>query len=366
MAFIGLSDSWESYYQCIRRSWRFGQDKPVTAHIVLSDAEEDIYHNVMRKEQEANSMRERLINHVREYEREELGGKSADWQYATADAKGETWRLMLGDSCERMAEVETESIDLSVFSPPFLSLYTYSPTERDIGNCGSDAEFWEHFGIVIDQLYRVTKPGRLCAVHCAQVPLTKVHDGVIGIKDFRGDIIRAFQARDWIYHGEVCIDKDPQTQAIRTKSKSLLFVQLEKDSSWLRPAYADYICLFRKPGDNTVAIKGELTRDEWIEWARPIWYGIRESDTLNAAEARAEKDDKHIAPLQLGTIERCLRLWSNQGETILSPFAGIGSEGYMALKLGRRFVGIELKPEYFNAAARNLRKAEDGQARRLL
>ena len=365
MAFVGLSDSWESYYQCIRRSWRFGQDEAVTAYIVLSDAEQDIYHNVMRKEDEAARMRERLIEHVREYEREEIGGKTEEWEYATADAVGDSWRLMLGDSCERMAAFETESIDLSVFSPPFLSLYTYSPTERDIGNCGTDDEFWHHFGIVIDELYRVTKPGRLCAVHCAQVPMTKVHDGVIGVKDFRGDTIRAFQGYGWIYHGEVCIDKDPQAQAIRTKSKSLLFVQLEKDSSWLRPAFADYIVLFRKPGENAVQIKGELSRDEWIEWARPIWYGIRESETLNAAEARTEKDEKHIAPLQLGTIERCIRLWSNRGDTVLSPFAGIGSEGYMAIKLGRRFVGIELNSRYYEAAVRNLRIAEEGFARRL-
>ena len=365
MAFVGLSDSWEAYYQCIRRAWRFGQANPVTAHIILSDAEEDIYQNVMRKEEEAAAMRERLITHVSAYEREEIGGKSEDWQYSTDDAVGDSWRLMLGDSCERMAEIKTESIDLSVFSPPFLSLYTYSPTERDIGNCSTDEAFWTHFGIVIDHLYRVTKPGRLCAVHCAQVPLQKARDGVIGLNDFRGDTIRAFRGKDWIYHGEVCIDKDPQAQAIRTKSKSLLFVQLEKDSSWLRPALADYIILFRKPGNNAVQIKGELTRDEWIEWARPIWYGIRESNTLNAAEARTDKDEKHIAPLQLGTIERCVRLWSNRGELVMSPFAGIGSEGYVSIKQGRRFVGIELKPEYFVAARKNLRIAEDGLAGRL-
>jgi DNA modification methylase/superfamily II DNA or RNA helicase len=366
MAFVGLSDSWEAYYQCIRRSWRFGQTDPVHAYIVLSDAEEDIYHNVMHKEKEASVMRERLIEHVANYEREEIEGIGTSWEYETDERSGDNWRLMLGDSCERMGEVETASVDLSVFSPPFLSLYTYSPTERDVGNSQNDEQFWYQFGIIIDELMRVTKPGRLCAVHCQQVPLTKVHDGVIGIKDFRGDIIRRFSDQGWIFHGEVCIDKDPQAQAIRTKNKGLLFVQLEKDSSWLRPAFGDYICVFRRPGENEVQIKGDLSRDEWITWAHPVWYHIRESDTLNAAEGREEKDEKHVAPLQLETIERCVRLWSNPGETVLSPFAGIGSEGYVSVKHGRRFIGIELKPSYFRAAVKNLGKAEESVTRRLL
>ncbi len=176
----------------------------------------------------------------------------------------------------------------------------------------------------------------------------------------------AFESDGWVYHGEVCIDKDPQAQAIRTKSKSLLFVQMRKDSSWSRPALADYILLFRKPGENAVAIthdtpESSLTNNDWIEWARPIWYGIRESDTLQIAEARTDQDERHICPLQLGTIERCVRLWSNPGELILSPFAGIGSEGFEAVRLGRRFLGIELKPSYVAVAAKNLAVAETMQ-----
>lgn len=273
---------------------------------------------------------------------------------------------MLGDSCERLAELDSESIDLSVFSPPFLSLFTYSPTERDVGNCHGEAEFYEHFGVIIDELHRVTRPGRLAAVHVQQVTSTLASDGVIGIKDFRGGVIRAFQDRAWDYHGEVCIDKDPQAQAIRTHSKGLLFVQLHKDSTWSRPALADYIVVFRKPGENTVPVVPDMTNDEWIEWARPIWYGIRESATLNAAEGREDKDEKHIAALQLETVERCVRLWSNKGETVLSPFAGIGTEGYVSVKHGRRFVGIELKRSYFDAACKNLSRAEESITRRLL
>ena len=191
-------------------------------------------------------------------------------------------------------------------------------------------------------------------------------DGVIGIKDFRGMVIAAFQSRDWTYHGEVCIDKDPQAQAIRTHSKGLLFVQLHKDSVASRPALADYIIIFQKPGVNAVPVVPDLTNDEWIEWARPIWYGIRESDTLNVAEGRDDRDEKHVAALQLGTIERCVRLWSNKGETVLSPFGGIGSEGYVAVKAGRKYVGIELKRSYFDAAVKNLGRAEESVTRRLL
>lgn len=272
--------------------------------------------------------------------------------------EGRDWVLYNGDSTEVLGGLPENSIDLSVFSPPFATLYTYSASERDVGNARSDEEFWTHLRFISSELLRVTKPGRLICVHVAQIPTQKAKDGVIGLSDFRGATIRQFTADDWIYHGEVCIDKDPQAQAIRTKSKSLLFVQLRKDASWLRQALADYILVFRKPGENAVAIHPDLSNDDWILWARPIWYGIRESDTLNVAEARGNDDDRHICPLQLGTIERCIRLWSNPGETVLDPFAGIGSTGHEAIRLGRRFVGIELKPEYARVASKNIRKAE--------
>jgi DNA modification methylase len=271
---------------------------------------------------------------------------------------GADWTIVQGDSCEELARLEDESVDLSVYSPPFSSLFTYSATERDIGNCSTHDEFLTHLGYIIRELARVTKPGRLTCCHISQLPSTKATHGVIGLIDLRGAMIQAFAKDGWIYHGEVCIDKDPQAQAIRTHSKGLLFVQLKKDSSWLRPALADYILVFRKPGENAVAVVPDLSNDEWIEWARPIWYGIRESDTLNAAVARENDDERHICPLQLGTIERCVRLWSNPGDLVVSPFAGIGSEGYEAVRLGRRFWGCELKASYANVAVRNLQTAE--------
>ena len=357
MVFVGLGDSYEQYYQCVRRCWRFGQTKPVTAHIVLTDMEAEIRENVLRKEAQAAEMTAELLANVSEFERAEIADTQANFEYAEDTARGDGYTLMLGDSAERLREIDDDSIGLSVFSPPFISLYTYSPTERDVGNCRTEEEFFGHFGFIIDELLRVTMPGRNCCVHVAQVPAMLSRDGYIGLKDFRGQTIQTFEQHGWIYHGEVCIDKDPQAQAIRTKSKALLFVQLRKDSSWLRPALADYILVFRKPGENPVPIQPDITNDEWIEWARPIWYGIRETDTLNAAAATETEDERHICPLQLGTIERCVRLWSNPGETILSPFAGIGSEGYVALKTGRQFMGIELKPSYWRTACGNLERA---------
>lgn len=281
-------------------------------------------------------------------------------------ATGSAWAMYCGDSAEVMAAIPDESVDFMVFSPPFQALYVYSPTERDLGNCATPAEFFEHMDYITRELYRALKPGRLMAVHCAQITAQKVLDGWIGLKDFRGQLIEHYGKHGFYFHREVCIDKDPQAQAIRTHSKALLFVQMRKDRSWIGPAIADYILTFRKgTEDPAVRIDQEpLTEEQWIEWARPVWYGIRETDTLQAPQKG--NDERHIAPLQLGTIERCVRLWSNPDETVLSPFAGIGSEGYVALKHGRRFVGIELKREYFDAAVRNLRMAEEGSSRRLV
>jgi DNA modification methylase/predicted DNA-binding protein YlxM (UPF0122 family) len=355
--FLGLSDSYESYYQCIRRSWRFGQTKPVNVWIVLSEYEREIFQNVVQKEREATTMNKELIKHVKQYERAEIENIFHEEAYMPEVRETANYTMILGDSSEEMNRIPDESIDLSVFSPPFLSLYTYSPTPRDIGNSRNESEFFGHFWYIIRELLRVTRCGRNCCVHVSQVPAMLVRDSYIGIKDFRGKTITAFEQAGWIYHGEVVIDKDPQAQAIRTHSKGLLFVQMRRDASWLRPALADYILVFRKPGNNEIPILPDLTNNEWIEYARPIWYGIRESDTLNVREARSDDDDRHICPLQLGVIERCIRLWSNKGETVFSPFAGIGSEGYQAIKLGRKFTGIELKENYYKAALTNLDNA---------
>ncbi len=275
-----------------------------------------------------------------------------------AQSSGEAWVAYCGDSAEVLKGIPDKRVDLSIYSPPFSQLYTYSSTERDLGNCRDDTQFFQQYDFILREMLRATKPGRHSAVHVAQVPLLLSRDGVIGLSDFRGDVIRAHTSAGWIFHGEITIDKDPQAQAIRTKSKALLFTQLRKDASWLRPALADYVLIFRAPGENAVPIHPDLTNNEWIEWARPIWYGLRENDTLHVAEAREHEDERHICPLQLGTIERCIRLWSNPGETVLDPFMGIGSVPYEAVRLGRRGAGVELKDSYFRAAVRNLQAAE--------
>jgi hypothetical protein len=291
------------------------------------------------------------------------------------------FRLMLGDSCERLEEIADDTVDLSIYSPPFGPLlYTYSPTHRDIGNCRDLPEFIDHYGFVIGHMLRVTKPGRLSAVHVAQTVTQKGRDGYVGLVDLRGAVIAAHVEAGWIYHGEITVQKNPQAQAVRTKSVSLLFATLERDSAMNRPALADYVLLFRKPGDNGCPVKPTdhgVTRDDWISWAHPIWpmdevddgdvldlgpltscwHGIRESDTLNVAVAREEPDERHICPLQLQLIDRAVRLWSNPGELVCSPFTGIGSEGYQSILRGRRFVGCELKPSYFVTALTNLRRA---------
>lgn len=278
--------------------------------------------------------------------------------YVTDTERSATWTAMLGDSCERLAEVATNSIDLTVYSPPFASLFTYSPSDRDLGNCRDADEFAVHYRFIVDELLRITKPGRLSVVHCQQLTTQKGRDGAIGLYDFRGDLIKAHVEAGWIFHGEVTIDKDPQAQAIRTKATTLMFQTLNRDSSMSRPALADYLLMFRKPGDNAVQIKPECDNETWIQWARPIWYGIRETNTLNTSVARDDADERHICPLQLDLIERVVRLWSNRGETVLTPFMGIGSEVYTAVKHGRIGIGCELKPSYWRTAVNNLRNLD--------
>lgn len=274
--------------------------------------------------------------------------------YQTMDAEGDGWTLLLGDSCERLKEFDSDSIDLTIYSPPFASLFTYSPTIRDLGNSADRPEFIAHYRFILDELLRITKPGRISCVHVQQLSTTMAVHGIIGLTDFRGDVIKAHLDAGWIFHGEVTVDKDPQAQAIRTKAQALMFVTKNRDSSMTRPALADYLLLFRKPGQNAVQIKTDVTNDEWIEWARPVWLDIRETNTLNARAARDERDERHICPLQLDFVERCVRLWSNRGETVLTPFAGIGSEVYVAVQHGRIGVGVELKPSYWATACKNL------------
>lgn len=285
-----------------------------------------------------------------------------DDMYLTDEAHGDRWDLYLGDSCEVLAKLADGSVDLSVCSPPFAQLYNYSPSPRDLSNSRSRGEFFEHYRFIIREQLRVTRPGRIACVHVADITLQKVLHGTIGLTDFSGEVVSAFVDEGWIFDGRVTIDKCPQAQAIRTKSHSLLFVTKDRDSSMLRPALPDYLLKFRAPGDNPVPVKSDVTNEEWIAWARPVWLDIRETNTLNVRAGRDDADERHICPLQLDFIERCIRLWSNAGETVLTPFAGIGSEVYQAVKLGRRGVGIELKGSYWRTAVDNLRRLDEEMA----
>lgn len=363
MVFMGLNDSWEAYYQCIRREWRFGQKKPVNVHIVMSEIEREIYQNVMRKDLMAKRLRNKLIERIRDYEMGELNMKTSIMEdYDENITEGEGWKIMLGDSCKRLAEIGENTVDMSVYSPPFADLYTYSASERDLGNSRSWDQFFSHYKFIIAEVLRVTKPGRLTCVHTSDIPAMAMRDGYIGVRDFPGAVIRAYEEGGWVFTGRAFVQKNPQAQAIRTKSKALLFTQMRKDSSDSRPALVDQILLFKKNGENAVPIcpvkNGEMDNEIWIQWAHGIWLGIQETDTLQFREARADDDEKHLCPLQLGVIERCIKLYSNPGETILSPFAGIGSEGYVAVKNRRNFIGIELKKEYWQIAVKNLKAAE--------
>ena len=271
------------------------------------------------------------------------------------------YTLHQGDCVEVVRGLPSDSIHYTIFSPPFASLYTYSNSDRDMGNSRDDAEFAEHFGYLIQELYRVTMPGRLVSVHCMNLPAMKSRDGYIGIKDFRGDIIRQFIENGFIFHSEVVIWKNPVTEMQRTKALGLLHKQIRKDSSMCRQGIPDYLVTFRKPGENPEMISHtpeSFPVNVWQRYASPVWMDIRQSNTLQRTSARDEKDEKHICPLQLDVIERGIDLWTNPGDIVLDPFAGIGSVPYQAVLMGRRGLGCELKESYFRQAVKNLEEAE--------
>lgn len=292
-----------------------------------------------------------------------------------------------GDSCEIMPELPENSVGFSLHSPPFEGLYKFSNSDRDVSNSEGQA-FYDHYGFIIDHLYRITKPGRLASVHCMQLPTSITRNGFIGMRDFRGEIVREFERRGWYFHSEVCIWKDPVVAQQRTKSIRLLHKQMEKDSSISGQGLADYIMTFRKPGKNEEPIAGKLeyyigegnapepiesklkrqSRDEaerwysievWQRYASPVWMDINQSRTLQYRGGRDEKDEQHISPLQLDVIERCIHLWSNPGDIVFTPFMGIGSEVYGAVEMNRKGLGIELKPSYFRQAVKNLEGAKN-------
>jgi hypothetical protein len=278
---------------------------------------------------------------------------------------GENFALYHGDCVEVLHGLPAKSVHYSIFSPPFASLYTYSNSPRDMGNCRSNDEFFEHFGYLVDELARVMQPGRNVSFHCMLFPASKERDGFIGLKDFRGDLIRAFQAKGFIFHSETVIWKDPVTQMQRTKALGLLHKSVRENASMCRQGIPDYLITMRTPGDVAERVKhtaDDYPVEKWQQVASPVWMDINPSDTLQYMSAREHNDERHICPLQLEVIRRGVELWTNPGDIVLSPFAGIGSEGYVALQMGRKFVGAELKASYYQQAAMNLANAMRGTA----
>ena len=392
MAFAGLSDSYEAYYQAIRRCWRFGQEKTVNVNIVTSDMESNIVENIRRKEKDATNMRDEMVKSMSDISSVEVRGlEKHKIEYREHKTTGDGWDLYLGDSCEVIKHIPDDSIHYMVFSPPFASLFTYSNSDRDMGNVRGPEDFFEHFKFLIGELLRVLIPGRVCSVHCMDLPATIGHDGYIGMKDFPGEIIRQFEAAGWIYHSRVTIWKDPLIQAVRTKTLTLAHKQIIKDSSRCSQGMADYIVSFRKAGVNPEPVKhpkgftryvgtmpfpkGKTDEDQrknkqsheiWQRYASPVWFDINQTRVLSSAIAREEQDEKHVCPLQLDTIERCLELWTNPGDSVLSPFAGIGSEVYCAAGAGRYGIGIELKESYYQQAVKNLRSLANNKKQKAL
>ncbi len=275
-------------------------------------------------------------------------------------ASGEGWTIINGDCVETLAWLPARSIDYSIFSPPFASLYTYSNSPRDMGNCRTTEEFFEHFGFMVRELLRVMKPGRNVSFHCMQFPASKERDGYIGLKDFRGDMIRAFQAQGFIFHSEVVIWKDPVNQMQRTKAIGLLHKSVRDNASMCRQGLPDYLITVRAPGQQDERVThtpDNYPVSYWQKIASPVWMDINPSDTLQYQSAREHADERHICPPQLEVIRRGIELWTNPGDVVLSPFAGIGSEGHVAVQMGRKFVGIELKSSYYQQAVRNLENA---------
>jgi DNA modification methylase len=281
------------------------------------------------------------------------------------DYQGDSWAIYLADCIEVMNGLPDGIIDLAIFSPPFSDLFVYSDSERDMGNCGSHEEFMEHYAYFAEALYRVLKPGRIACVHCSDLPARKGKDGFIGLHDFGGDLVRAHQAAGWVYHARCTIWKDPVIEMQRTKALGLLYKQLKKDSTRSRVGMPDYMLFFRKDQENPDPVTHDpedLPVGMWQELASPVWMQVNQTKVLNGRMAKGQEDERHICPLQLDVIERCLTLYSNPRDLVLDPFNGIGSTGYQAVKMGRRYIGIELKPEYVRQAARFLEQAEGQSA----
>jgi DNA modification methylase/superfamily II DNA or RNA helicase len=395
MAFVGLSYSYEDYYQAIRRCWRFGQKREVNVYIACADSERAIINTIKAKEARHNEMKAEMISKIGLAHKERVLNDTAYWQMVS----GNDWQLHHGDCVEVAKKIESNSIGFSVYSPPFSNLYIYSESAYDMGNASSDDEFMAHYAYLAKELHRITKPGRLTAIHCKDLPMYKGRDGSAGLRDFPGGIIRMYEDCGWQYHSRITIWKDPVIEMQRTKNHGLLYKQLCKDSAASRQGMADYVIVLRK-WDNEdewepvtrggerffdyigATTHGPTAKDMaygrtdkertrlysiavWQRYASPVWFDVAQTRVLNYQLAKEANDEKHICPLQLDVIERAIELWSNPGDVIFSPFTGIGSEGVVAVEMGRKFVGAELKEAYFNVARRNLEQAHLRQSEEL-
>lgn len=346
--FASLDFSFESLYQSIRRSYRFGQKENVNIYLITTDTMQNVINSIEEKEakfiQMQTEMREAIMSNI----------IHSNETYISKQVATDRYKLIMGDCVEECKKIPDCSVDYSFFSPPFGAMYVFSNDERDMSNVKNNSEFLNHFSFLVEQLYRTIKPGRLCTIHMMQSTTLLGRDGYYSIVDFRGDLIRMFQGKGFHFHAENMIRKDPKTAAIRTKNRQLMHGTTKKDSAIVRPGLADYMLTFKKPGINEVPVRNEIPFDLWCKIAEPVWIEIEEGDTLEFRSAKDHKDERHLTPTQLKPIEWLYLMYTNKGDTVLSPFSGIGSEGVQALKMDRKYIGIELKQSYFDISVKNL------------
>lgn len=354
--FASLDFSFESTYQGIRRSYRFGQTEKVNIYLITTDTMANVKDSFDTKQKAFVNMQSAMTKAMCRNINNQINLKKMETEKKYISDKSD---IRLGDCVQLIREIPDESIGFSIFSPPFAELYTYSDKLEDMENSKDYKEFFKAFNFLVKELYRVMWGGRNIAIHCMDLPIQKGKEGYIGLRDFSGMILQAFTDAGFIYHSRVTIWKNPVTEMQRTKALGLLHKQVKKDSAMSRVGIPDYLMVFRKPGEHEHPVNCDIDVDTWQKWASPVWMDIDYSNTLNGNSARSENDEKHICPLQLETIERAIRLWTNEGDTVLTPFMGIGSEVYTAIKCGRKGIGFELKDSYFNEAVKNIKRIEE-------
>ena len=353
--YASLDFSFEATYQGIRRSYRFGQTEQVNIYLITTDTMQNVKDAFDKKQAAFREMQAAMTLAMNRNIKNQIQLQRME---VKNEYKSDYCHIKLGDCVQLIQEVPDESVGFSIFSPPFAELYTYSDKLEDMGNSKDYNEFFKAFKFLVGELYRVLWPGRNIAVHCMDLPIQKGKEGFIGLRDFSGMILQAFEEVGFIYHSRVTIWKNPVTEMQRTKALGLLHKQVKKDAAMSRVGIPDYLMVFRKEGEHDHPVHCDISVDTWQKWASPVWMDIDYSNTLNAAAGRDSNDEKHICPLQLDTIERAIRLWTNEGDTVLTPFLGIGSEVYTAIKTGRYGIGFELKESYFNEAIKNCRNIE--------